>query len=262
MNLENGRKIKTVSVLVPVYNEEQTVGKVIQKLNRLDFISQIVVVDDFSTDNSFNVINSFVIPRLKIIRHEKNSGKTEAIKTAVKHANGEIVVIQDADLEYDPNELESVVLPIINGHADVVYGSRFLVKRASRVLYYSHYIANKFLTILSNIFTNYNMTDIETGYKAFLSPILKEMPLTSKGFGMEVEITATIAKLKARVYETPISYYGRTYEEGKKIIWIDGVMAIWYVFKYNLFSGFNSQKKNYLKKIRGILKENNNGTNY
>src|SRR5690606_5555535 len=151
--------------------------------------------------------------RLTYIKHEFNQGKTAAIKTALSHVEGEIVLIQDADLEYDPDEIVFVCEPIWNDKADVVYGSRFLVRKASRVLYFYHFLANKFLTFFSNLFTNKNMTDIETCYKAFRSPLLTNMPITSSGFGFEVEVTANIAKTNARIFETPISYYGRTYEE-------------------------------------------------
>jgi hypothetical protein len=156
------------------------------------------------------------------------------------------VVVQDADLEYDPAEIGHVIQPILNGNADVVYGSRFLVRREARVLYFYHYVANRFLTLLSNALTNLNMTDIETGYKAFRGDIIRDMVIESTGFGVEVEITAKVAKLRARVYEVPISYYGRTYEEGKKIGFMDGIFAVWYVLRFNLFcslaSSFRSKR--------------------
>ncbi|MBN8221658.1 MAG: glycosyltransferase family 2 protein [Spirochaetes bacterium] len=214
---------KNVSVLVPCYNEESSIVLVLKKLLRLNFVQDIVVVNDCSTDNSETMILSLKSPKIKYIKHDKNRGKTAAISTAKTHAEGEIIIIQDADLEYDPNEMIHVIEPIWNGVADVVYGSRFMIRKASRVLYFYHYIANKFLTFLSNFFTNLNMSDIETCYKAFKAPILKEMRLTSKGFGMEVEITAMISRLPIRVFEVPISYYGRTYEEGKKIGLKDGI---------------------------------------
>src|SRR5947207_9262267 len=169
------------------------------------------------------------------MRHEKNAGKTAALKTGLQLTTGSIVIIQDADLEYDPEEIPSVIQPIIDGHADVVYGSRFLVRKAARVLYFYHFIANKLLTFLSNILTNLNMTDIETGYKAFRGDIIRSMIISSSGFGFEVEVTAKVAKLNCAVYEVPISYYGRTYEEGKKISYLDGVIELWLVFRFNLF---------------------------
>ncbi len=153
---------------------------------------------------------------------------------------GDIVIVQDADLEYDPDEIPLVIRPILEGHADVVYGSRFLVRRATRVLYFYHYVANKFLTFTSNIFTNLNMTDIETGYKAFRGDIIRNMVIISSGFGFEVEATAKVAKLGCPIYEVPISYYGRTYEEGKKIGMKDGMLALWLIFRFNLFCGLSS----------------------
>jgi len=153
---------------------------------------------------------------------------------------GNIVIIQDADLEYDPEEIPQVIQPILDGHADVVYGSRFLVRKASRVLYFYRYVANKFLTFLSNVLTNLNMTDVETGYKAFRGDIIRKMTIVSSGFGFEIEVTAKVAKLKCAVYETPISYYGRTYEEGKKIGMMDGVIAMWLILRFNLFCSLES----------------------
>src|SRR6185369_1371041 len=179
-------------------------------------------------------------PEIKITRHAKNSGKTEALKTGFALTTGEIVIVQDADLEYDPQDIPTVIGPILEGSADVVYGSRFLVRRATRVLYFYHYLANKFLTFTSNIFTNLNMTDVETGYKAFRGEIIRNMIITSTGFGFEIEVTAKVAKLKCAIYEVPISYYGRTYEEGKKIGMMDGVEAFWLVFRFNLFCGLSS----------------------
>jgi glycosyltransferase involved in cell wall biosynthesis len=173
--------------------------------------------------------------QVRYTRHAKNAGKTEALKTGFALTKGDIVIVQDADLEYDPNEIPGVIQPIIDGHADVVYGSRFLVRKASRVLYFYHFVANKFLTFTSNMLTNLNMTDVETGYKAFRGDIVRKMTIVSSGFGFEIEVTAKIAKLKCAVYETPISYYGRTYEEGKKIGTLDGIIALWLILRFNLF---------------------------
>ena len=225
-----------LSVLVPLYNEEKTIIEIIEKLLKLTIVKEIIIVDDCSSDNSFNVVSSMKNDKIKLFQNPVNMGKTAAINLALKHVTGEVIIIQDADLEYDPEEIPDVVGPILDGKADVVFGSRFLVKKAARVLYFYHYVANKFLTLLSNILTNHNMTDIETCYKAFRAPLLKGFELTSKGFGMEIELTAYVAKKNLRIYEVPISYYGRTYEEGKKIGWKDGVHAIWYIFYYNLFS--------------------------
>lgn len=245
----------SVSVLVPVYNEEKTVKIILSKLISLEFVTEIVVIDDCSTDNSYNEIQSVSSGKIKLFKLEKNSGKTNAIKKAIKEATSEILIIQDADLEYDPMEIESVIEPIVDNHADVVYGSRFMVKKTMRVLYFYHYLANKSLTFLSNMLTNLNMTDIETCYKAFRNPILKYMNLTSKGFGMEVEITAMISKLPIRIYEVPISYYGRTYEEGKKIGLTDGIMAIWYIFYFNLIAPFKKTNREYFEKVKKELKK-------
>lgn len=242
----------TLSVLVPAYNEEKTIGIILEKLLKLKFVKEIVVINDCSKDSTEEVVLKYKKKYPNKIIYEKlpvNSGKTAAIRRAKELATGDIIIIQDADLEYDPEEIESVIEPIQKDIADVVYGSRFLVKKAARVLYYYHYVANKFLTHLSNLFTNLNMSDIETCYKAFKSEYFKDMPLTSKGFGMEVEITANVGKMPVRVYEVPISYYGRTYEEGKKIGLKDGIYAIIYIIYFNLFGNLNSERRTFLKKF-------------
>jgi glycosyltransferase involved in cell wall biosynthesis len=239
-----------LSVVMPVFNEEMTVAHVIQRLfSEVQVECELIVVDDGSTDRSGAILDGLAASdkRIRVI-HQKNAGKTAALKRGFELTRGSIVVVQDADLEYDPTEIGHVIQPILNGNADVVYGSRFLVRRAARVLYFYHYIANRFLTLLSNALTNLNMTDIETGYKAFRGEIIRDMVIESTGFGIEVEITAKVAKLQARVYEVPISYYGRTYEEGKKIGFMDGVFAFWYVLRFNLLcslsSSFRSKKGN------------------
>jgi glycosyltransferase involved in cell wall biosynthesis len=168
-------------------------------------------------------------------RHAKNGGKTQALKTGFRMTRGDIVIVQDADLEYDPAEIPDVIGPILSNNADVVFGSRFLVRKASRALYFYHYLANKGLTFLSNVFTNINLTDVETCYKAFRGDIIRKMKIESSGFGFEIEVVAKVAKLKCAIYETPISYYGRTYEEGKKITAWDGVAAAFYIVRYNVF---------------------------
>ncbi|HEX8292178.1 MAG TPA: glycosyltransferase family 2 protein [Pyrinomonadaceae bacterium] len=226
-----------LSVVVPAYNEEATLGAVVEKLLSVPRLLEVVVVDDCSTDRTHEVARGLADrhPQVKVTRHERNRGKTEALRTGFKLTRGEVVIVQDADLEYDPAEIPLVILPILNDLADVVYGSRFLVRRATRVLYFYHYLGNKFLTFLSNTLTNLNMTDIETGYKAFRGDIIRQMRITSQGFGFEVEVTAKVAKLGCAVYEVPISYYGRTYDEGKKIGLRDGLQALWLILRFNLF---------------------------
>jgi glycosyltransferase involved in cell wall biosynthesis len=231
-----------LSVVVPAYNERNTLQRVVSKLLAVPRLLEIVIVDDCSTDGTDVVARSLAEahPQVRYARHEKNSGKTDALKTGLRLTSGSIVIIQDADLEYDPEEIPEVIQPILDGHADVVYGSRFLVRKASRVLYFYHFIANKFLTFTSNMLTNLNMTDVETGYKAFRGDIIRKMTIVSSGFGFEIEVTAKLAKLKCAVYETPISYYGRTYEEGKKIGMLDGVIAFWLILRFNLFCSIES----------------------
>jgi glycosyltransferase involved in cell wall biosynthesis len=227
-----------LSVVIPAYNEETTLAGVVQRVTALAFVSEVIIVNDCSRDKTGQIAEDLKLqyPTVKVFHHQVNRGKTEALKTGFAQTTGDIVIVQDADLEYDPLDIEEVITPIATGWADVVYGSRFLVRRASRVLYFYHYIANRTLTFLSNLFTNVNMTDVETGYKAFRGEIIRNMVITSSGFGFEIEVTAKVAKLKCVIYEVPISYHGRTYEEGKKIGMKDGVMALWYIVKFNVFS--------------------------
>ncbi len=225
-----------LSVVVPAYNEQDTLAAVIERLAAIPNLKEIVIVDDCSSDATPQVIEDLrqrYGSLIKAIRHERNQGKTAGLKTGFAATTGEIVIVQDADLEYDPHEIADVIAPILEGRADVVYGSRFLVKKAARVLYYYHYIANKMLTCFSNLLTNINLSDVETGYKAFRGDIIRKMIITSSGFGFEIEVTAKVAKLGCRMYEVPISYYGRTYEEGKKIGTSDGLYALWCIIKYN-----------------------------
>ncbi len=231
-----------LSVVVPVYNEAGTLGEVVNKLLSVPFLLEIIIVDDCSTDGTEELARQLaeIHKQVFLIRHERNAGKTAALKTGFALTKGQIVIVQDADLEYDPIDIPGVIRPILEGHADVVFGSRFLVRRAARVLYFYHYLANKFLTFLSNALTNLNMTDIETGYKAFRGDIIRNMVIVSSGFGFEVEVVAKIAKLKIAIYEVPISYYGRTYAEGKKVLMKDGLIAIWLVIRFNLFSNLRS----------------------
>ena len=204
-------------------------------------LKEIVIVDDGSTDNSSGVISEFLKTNkdagIILIRHEKNYGKGASIKTALQHSTGNIVVIQDADLEYDPAEFTKLLKPIKDGHADVVYGSRFRGSEAHRILFFFHSAGNKFLTFLSNVFTGLNLTDMETGYKMFRREILEQITIREKRFGVEPELTAKISKIKnIRIYEVGISYYGRSYAEGKKIQWKDGLRALYCILKYSIFS--------------------------
>jgi glycosyltransferase involved in cell wall biosynthesis len=234
-----------LSVVVPVYNEQGTLAEVVRRLLKVPCLLEIIIVDDCSTDGTYEVARSLAATHseVRLVRQERNGGKTAALRTGFALTTGAIVIVQDADFEYDPADIYGVIQPILEGHADVVYGSRFLVRRAARVLYFYHYLANKVLTWLSNAFTNLNMTDIETGYKAFRGDIIRNLVIKSSGFGFEVEVTAKVAKLKVAIYEVPISYYGRTYAEGKKIVFSDGLMALWLVFRFNLFCSLRSSFK-------------------
>ena len=231
-----------LSVIMPVYNERDTVATVVKRIfSEVPLELELIIVDDGSTDGSGDIIDALAREDSRIqVLHQKNQGKTAALKNGFQRTRGEIVIIQDADLEYDPAEILHVVQPILENHADVVYGSRFLVRRASRVLYFYHYVANRGLTLLSNVLTNLNMTDVETGYKALRGEIIRNMEIESSGFGVEIEITAKVAKLGAAVFEVPISYYGRTYEQGKKIGVKDGILALWYILKFNLLRNKNN----------------------
>jgi glycosyltransferase involved in cell wall biosynthesis len=219
---------------MPVYNEKNTILEIIRRVKDIDIEKEIIIVDDFSTDGTRDILKNINDKNIKIFYHEKNKGKGAALKTGLSHIAGDVVIIQDADLEYDPREYNKLLEPILDKRADVVYGSRFL-GGPHRVLFFWHYLANRFLTTLSNIFTNLNLTDMETCYKVFKAEIIKDIEIKSKRFGVEPEITAKIARTKCRIYETPISYSGRTYEEGKKISWRDGIPAIYSIFRFAFF---------------------------
>lgn len=240
--MEQKENCACLSVVIPAYNEGATLATIVSKLIGTPHLLEAIIVDDCSTDNTAAIAEELTRQYLQVryTRHKRNGGKTEALKSGFALTKGDIVIVQDADLEYDPAEIGVVIQPILDGHADVVYGSRFLVRRASRVLYFYHFIANKVLTFASNMLTNLNMTDVETGYKAFRGEIIRNMIIVSNGFGFEIEVTAKIAKLKCAVYETPISYYGRTYEEGKKIVLRDGIAAFWFVIRFNLLCSLKS----------------------
>jgi glycosyltransferase involved in cell wall biosynthesis len=226
-----------LTVVIPVFNEEKTIGTVLSRLFEcVPTLFEVLVVDDASRDGTAEQCRLFAArePRVRVLSHRQNQGKTAALKTAFEQARGDIIVVQDADMEYDPQEIPALIEPIVAGKADVCLGSRFLVRKAGRVLYFRHFLANKFLTFLSNVLTDLNLTDIETGYKAARSVILRSMVIESRGFGFEIEFVAKCRKIDARIYEVPISYYGRTYEEGKKIGVKDGIDALWYILKFNL----------------------------
>jgi glycosyltransferase involved in cell wall biosynthesis len=227
----------SLSLLVPAYNEANTITKTLQRI--FQFIPdahEVIVVDDSSTDLTPEIVHEIGLtePRVKLYRHSTNQGKTAALRTGFAAATGSIVVIQDADLEYDPQDIPDLIEPIKEGRADVCLGSRFMIRKAGRVLYHRHYLANKFLTFANNILTDLNITDVETGYKACRTEIAKNMIIESRGFGFEIEFVAKCKKIGARIFEVPISYYGRTYEEGKKIGLKDGIDALWYLVKFNL----------------------------
>ena len=238
-----------VSVVVPAYNEAETVETALRRVRSIPLRLEIIVVNDASTDGTREILEKLAADGLvdRLVHHATNRGKGAAIRSGVEAATGDALVVQDADLEYDPADLPALIKPISEGKADAVYGSRFQ-GGAHRVLYFWHYAGNRFLTLLSNMFTNLNLTDLETCYKLVRMDLLKRLPLTSNRFGFEVEITARLAQAGARIWEMPISYSGRTYEEGKKITWRDGVAALFHILRYNLFvprnvNGWRSPKK-------------------
>jgi len=225
-----------VSFIVPAYNEAATIAEVLERVEALDLDKQIIVVDDGSTDDTPRLLEAWAARNGTIVLRQENRGKGAAIRAAIPHLDGEITVIQDADMEYDPAEVPGLIEPIQRGAADVVYGSRLSGGRPQRAYLFWHLLGNRFLSLLTNVLYNTTLSDMETGYKAFRTDVLRSLDLHEDDFAIEPEITAKVCKLNLRIYELPISYYGRTYAEGKKITWRDGVSAIAHIFRYRFFS--------------------------
>ena len=224
-----------LSVIIPVYNEQATIRELFRLVRAVDMEKEIIFVDDGSSDGSREILLSLADESTQVVLHDRNRGKGAALRSGFRHATGDIIIVQDADLEYDPAQYPKLIQPILEGKADVVYGSRFVTGDYRRVLFFWHMVGNKLLTLLSNLFTNLNLSDMETCYKVFRREVLERITIEEDRFGFEPEITAKIAKLQVRIYELGISYAGRTYSEGKKIGWKDGISAVRCIIKYNLF---------------------------
>jgi glycosyltransferase involved in cell wall biosynthesis len=236
--------MKTLSIIMPAYNEGETIYLILEKIKAVKLLNdigkEVIIVNDCSTDNTEKAIQKYISENgnmnIKYFKHESNQGKGAALHTGIAKASGDFLIVQDADLEYDPQDINIMIKPVLNGFADVVYGSRFMGGDAHRILLFWHTVGNKFLTLLSNMFTNLNLTDMETCYKLFRTDLIQNIQLKEKQFGFEPEVTAKISRIpEIRLYEVGISYYGRTYDEGKKIGWRDGFRALYCILKYGLF---------------------------
>lgn len=250
-----------LSVIMPVYNEEERLEEAVRQVRAVEELSaETIAVDDHSQDESWAILKRLHQDGQvdRIFRHDQNQGKGQAVRTAIPHARGDITVIQDADLEYTPEDLPDLLEPLLDGRADAVIGSRFLGGGPHRVLYFWHYLGNKILTLLSNAFTDLNLTDMEVCYKAIRTDLLQQLPLTSQRFGLEPELVARLSQADARIYEVPIRYAGRTYEEGKKITWKDGLAALWHIPRFSLFPprARPHQLPSLVKKVRTTAEEN------
>jgi glycosyltransferase involved in cell wall biosynthesis len=224
-----------LSVIIPVFNEVKTLRQVCDLVQSTPYEKEIIIIDDGSTDGTRELLKELEAQNVKILLHEKNTGKGAAIRTGLEHATGDVLLIQDADMEYDPSDYPHLLEPICQGKADVVFGSRFLGGGAHRVLYFWHSLGNRFLTLLANMLNDLNMSDMETGYKVFTREVQNAIRVRSNRFGFEPEFTAKVARKRFRIYEVPISYYGRGYKEGKKITWRDGIAALFWIFRYRFF---------------------------
>jgi glycosyltransferase involved in cell wall biosynthesis len=225
-----------LSVVMPVYNEMQTISEIIHRVQKVALEKEIIIVDDGSTDGTRDYLQTLHADNITVVLHDRNKGKGAALQTGFTHITGDVVVVQDADLEYNPEEYHLLIKPILDNRADVVYGSRFLTGSERRVLLFWHSLGNKFLTFLSNMITDLNLTDMETCYKMFRADVLKTVKIEQNGFGFEPEFTVKVAKARFRIYEVGISYYGRDYSEGKKVGWKDGIAVLWYLLKYRFLA--------------------------
>ena len=244
-----------LSVVMPAYNERATIREIVARVLELDAVGELIIVDDGSADGTREILRELASgrPRIRVEMHDRNRGKGAAVRKGIELATRDYVVIQDADLEYEPRDIPSLVAPMVAGLADVVYGSRFAPRESRRVLFFRHELGNRFLTFLSNVLTDLNLTDMETCYKAFRRSVIQNLVLECDRFGFEPEVTARLARSPAVIYEVPISYHGRTYAQGKKITWRDGIAGLWFIAKYNLAPGIADQIRRPWKDVPGLV---------